>query len=193
MSTSGQFFGPENWRLWPRRGEQPRPGILLPPEPAIPRSLDLPDPDLAWGYLRRHIQDDEGLLSGGIVKLQLPRYIKKRMADIAAAHRRWREEHPAEHAASLVKAARATHKKRQIFHKKYPGSESSERRIRWFEEEFLHMAAQDAPMKGKGEWLKLAFMCVLKGEQAGGGKDVVMDQYRAQLQRAVAKGEAEDE
>jgi hypothetical protein len=71
----------------------------------------------------------------------------------------------------------------------FPVEASLGQQIDWFRRQFLRLADKASSTKERGEWLKLAFMATLKGENVRDSDDV-MQQYAEHLHRELAKREA---
>jgi hypothetical protein len=70
----------------------------------------------------------------------------------------------------------------------FPADGSLSKQIDWFKQQFLKLADKASTTKERGEFLKLAFMATLKGENALGA-DEVEAQDQEQMERALQKFE----
>ena len=71
----------------------------------------------------------------------------------------------------------------------FPAEGSRGQQIDWFRRQFLRLADKASSTKEQGEFLKLAFMATLKGENAGGSAEAT-EQYAANLSLRLASLEA---
>ena len=65
---------------------------------------------------------------------------------------------------------------RPRYQHRFPANGSVRDQVQWFSREFLKLADRASSTKERGEFLKLAFTAVLKGENAGSSNDA-MAQY----------------
>jgi hypothetical protein len=64
----------------------------------------------------------------------------------------------------------------------FPANGTQGQQIDWFRRQFLRLADKASSTKERGEFLKLAFMATLKGENARGA-DAAMQQYMEEVNR----------
>jgi hypothetical protein len=70
----------------------------------------------------------------------------------------------------------------------FPADGGLSKQIDWFRQQFLKIADKASSTKERGEFLKLAFMATLKGENAL-GSDGAMEQYAEHLGREKQRTE----
>jgi hypothetical protein len=70
----------------------------------------------------------------------------------------------------------------------FPADGSLGQQIDWFRRHFLKLADKASSTKERGDFLRLAFMATLKGENARGADDA-MAQYQEHLARTIEQAE----
>jgi hypothetical protein len=70
----------------------------------------------------------------------------------------------------------------------FPADGTTGQQIDWFRRQFLKLADKASSTKERGDFLKLAFMATLKGENARGSDDAT-EQYREYLERENQRAE----
>jgi hypothetical protein len=70
----------------------------------------------------------------------------------------------------------------------FPADGTTGQQIDWFRRQFLKLADKASSTKERGDFLKLAFMATLKGENARGADDA-MAQYQEHLARTIEQAE----